>query len=298
MQSLLDSWNYAIQTGQLAPSHLQSCISLLPKKEKDLRLIQNWKPISLSSCDLKIITKSYAKRLSLILPTILSESQAAYVPGRDINFNNRLLRTAQAFAQRQNKDYCVVSLDARKAFDSVSHSYLIQVMEAYQFPREFVQVFNTLYANNQATVQVNGHLSVPFKLGRGVKQGDALSCGLFVLAMDPLLRNLGANERIRGLSVPLDRQESVEIKVLAYADDVAIVCRNRNLQPVFTEYERLSRMSGLVLNADKTEVLNLTDSAVDLTRIVYQGQDFNIGRVDSVRICGLHLSRQKDVDYQ
>ena len=59
LPSLLDSWNHASLTGQLAPSHLQSCITLLPKKDKDLKLIQNWRPISLSSCDLKIITKSY-----------------------------------------------------------------------------------------------------------------------------------------------------------------------------------------------------------------------------------------------
>lgn len=295
LPTLLDSWNYAISTGQLAPSHLQSCISLLPKKDKDLKLIQNWRPISLSSCDLKIITKTYARRLSLILPEILAESQAAYVPGRDISFNNRLLRTAQSFAINQNKDYCVVSLDARKAFDSVSHSYLVQVMEAYQFPREFIKIFSTLYANNSALVQVNGHLSDPFQLNRGVKQGDALSCGLFVLAIDPLLRNIAANDRIKGLIIPIDGQESIEIKVLAYADDVAVFCKNRNLQPIFTEYERLST---IVLNADKTEVLNLIASDNNLSRIKYQDLDFTLGRIDSIRICGINLSNLPEVDYQ
>ena len=298
LPSLLDSWNHALLTGQLAPSHLQSCITLLPKKDKDLKLIQNWRPISLSSCDLKIITKSYARRLSSILPDILVESQAAYVPGRDINFNSRLLRTAQSFALRQNKDYCVVSLDARKAFDSVSHNYLEQVMEAYQFPREFIKIFRTLYANNYASVQVNGHLSTHIQLNRGVKQGDALSCGLFVLAIDPLLRNIAANDRIKGLSIPTDGQESIEIKVLAYADDVAVVCKNRDLQPIFTEYERLSKISGLELNAEKTEVLNLIVSNNNLSRIRYQDLIFTLARVDAIRICGLSLSNIPELDYQ
>ena len=90
----------------------------------------------------------------------------------------------------------------------------------------------------------------------------------------------------------------MEIKVLAYADHVAVVCRNRNLQPIFDEYERLSKISGLVLNADKTEVLNLIESDNNLSVIRYQNQVFSVSRVDSVRICGLQLSRQPEADYR
>ena len=298
LPSLLNSWNYALETGKMAQSHLQSCITMLPKKNKNLNTIQNWRPISLSACDLKIITKLFARRLNLVLPHILSESQVAYVPGRDIGFNNRLLRTAKKFAQSQNKDYSVISLDARKAFDSVSHSYLIRVLEAYDFPAQFVSVFKTLYSDNQALVQVNGHLSSPFRIERGVKQGDALSCGLFVLAMDPLLRNISANINIKGLNIPIDANESIEIKVLAYADDVAVVCKNRNLQPIFSEYERLTNISGLELNADKTEVFNLINSNYIQSRIAYLGRSHLLGRIDTIKICGLHLSRQEEVDYQ
>ena len=298
LPSLLSSWNYAIDSGQLAQSHKQSCITLLPKKDKDLKLIQNWRPISLSSCDLKIITKIYAKRLSLILPSILTESQAAYVPGRDISFNNRIIKSAQKFINTHQKDYCVVSLDARKAFDSVSHSYLVKVMNAYQFPEEFVKVFKTLYADNTAVVQVNGHLTSPFQLERGVKQGDALSCGLFVLAIDPLLRNIIANETIKGLTIPTDEQNLVEVKVLAYADDVAIICKNRNLQSIFSEYERLSKASGLELNAEKTEILNLIDSIHVSNRISYLGQEYLLGRADNIKICGLYICRQAEIEYE
>jgi hypothetical protein len=40
---------------------------------------------------------------------------------------------------------------------------------------------------------------------------------------------------------------------------VAIVCRNNlgSVQEVFFEYERLTRKSGLELNADKTEILRI-----------------------------------------
>lgn len=111
-----------------------------------------------------------------------------YVPGRDISFNNRLLNLAKIQARSQNEDFCVVSLDAKKAFGSVSHCYLTKVLKAYEFPAEFVKVFQTLYTNLELVAQVNGHLSSPFSIKNGVNQGDALSCGLFFW---PWIRLLG-----------------------------------------------------------------------------------------------------------
>ena len=298
LELLLQSWNHALHTGELAPSHRRSCLTLLPKKGKDLSLLGNWRPISLSACDLKIITKAYANRLKLVLPSILCESQAAYVPGRDISFNNRLLNLAKIYARTADEDFCVVSLDAKKAFDSVSHSYLVKVLNAYDFPKEFIQVFQTLYSNLESVVQVNGHLSTPFGIKNGVKQGDALSCGLFVLAMDPLLRNIISNESIEGMLIPSTQHDLEEIKVLAYADDVTIICRNANLQPLFDEYERLTLVSGLALNADKTEIFNFTQSQVNHDIIRYLGADHMLGRVAQITICGMCIATEEAVEYR
>ena len=298
LKYILDSWNYAIATGSLAESHRRSCITLLPKKGKDLTLISNWRPISLSDCDLKIITKAYANRLKVVLPDILCDAQAAYVPGRDISFNNRLIQYARTYANSNGKDFCIVSLDAKKAFDSVSHEYLTKVLEVYDFPPEFIAVFKTLYAQLESVVQVNGFLSPAFKIRNGVKQGDALSCGLFVLAMDPLLRNLIENRHIQGLDIPVGPNESVEIKVLSYADDVTIVCRNPQLQSIFDEYNRFSLVSGLVLNAEKTEVFNIIRSPHGTSRIRYLDKDYQLDRVEQIRICGIWLTRDLEAEYQ
>ena len=295
---VLDSWNYALTSGSLAKSHRQSCLTLLPKKDKDLSHIGNWRPISLSACDLKIITKAFANRLKAVLPSIICESQVAYTPGRDISFNNRLLQYAKLYSRKHSLDYCVVSLDARKAFDSVSHRYLAKVLEVYGFPQEFISVFNLLYANLSSVVQVNGFLSSEFEIRNGVKQGDALSCGLFNLAMDPLLRNLLQNAAIEGLCIPTSERELIEIKVLSYADDVTVVCRNGDLQPIFDEYQRLSLVSGLVLNADKTEVLNFTQSPTIISVVDYMEVEYQLGRKDWLRACGIWLADLPETEYQ
>ena len=44
--------------------------------------------------------------------------------------------------------------------------------------------------------------------------------------MDPLLWNVHQNDRIRCLEIPTSPNDSVLLKVFAFADDVTIVCRN------------------------------------------------------------------------
>lgn len=82
----------------------------------------------------------------------------------------------------------------------------------------------------------------------------------------------------------------MDIKVLAYADDITIVGRSRNqdLQSNFDEYEKLSILSGLELNANKTEVLILIPSAIDGSQVRYH--NFEIGRVTQLKICGIWVS--------
>jgi hypothetical protein len=295
---ILDSWNYSLTFGSLAPSHRQACISLLPKTGKDLTELKNWRPISLTACDLKVITKTISNRLKPALQECIFANQAAYVPGRDINFNNRLLLIAKRYAEKYKKDYCSVSLDAQKAFDSVSHQYLRRVLREYGFSETFVDMFNTIYNRQEAVVQINGHLSKPFALERGVKQGDALSCSLFVLAMDPLLRNIQDNQQIRGLHIPITQNEEIEIKVLAYADDVNVICRNSNsILHIFHEYERLSVQSGLNLNADKTEIFNFIASRKTSNIVRYLNKRYDLKRCDSVKVCGLTISKDERMEY-
>jgi hypothetical protein len=66
-----ESWDYSVEIGKLPDSHKESVITLLPKEGKDTKQIKNWRPITLTNCDAKIITKALAMRLNPILETII-----------------------------------------------------------------------------------------------------------------------------------------------------------------------------------------------------------------------------------
>ncbi len=95
------------------------------KKGKDKTKIENLRPISLSNCDIKICTKAIAIRTSTVLDTIIGKTQAGYVPGRQVNDNNRLLEEIINIYEETRQKAYVITLDAQKAFDSVDHKYLL-----------------------------------------------------------------------------------------------------------------------------------------------------------------------------
>ena len=103
--------------------------------------------------------------------------------------------------------------------------------------------------------------------------------------MEPLLSNIEANREI----VPIRSEElNAEIpKALAYADDVSVISKNQvsSLQAVFDEYSRLTRLSGLELNADKTEIMRLKHE--NITVNPPQRFDINyLGKQYPLETCG------------
>ena len=293
---ILDAWKYSQLNGLLPQSQSTSCISLIPKAGKDKQNIKNWRPISLSSCDLKLITKCISIKVGKCLNEIIHGSQMGYVPGRDINFNNRLMRTAMGYCKENKLDFTITSLDAQKAYDSVSHKYLGEVLKAYNFPQTFINIVDLLHSNLEAVVQINGHISEPFKIERGVKQGDALSCALFIISIDPLIRNIENNRAIPSLEIC----NGCTVKTLAYADDIAVITKNCDTAAgsVFYEYSRLTKCSGLMLNADKTEILNLSESGKNITKVNYAESTLEIDHCTSTTICGNFMSLNENVSYE
>jgi hypothetical protein len=133
---------------------------------------------------------------------------------------------------------------------------------------------------------------------RGVKQGDALSCTLFILAIEPLIRNIEKNNDIKSI-------ESKTIgftwpKVLGYADYITCVMVNDRMgkQALFTEYEKFSKNSGLILNADKTEVYNFGNidrglNIRQLTRVNYLQKSYVISSIEEIKINGVILCQNR-----
>ena len=88
-------------------SQRQAIIKLIEKKDRDKRLIQNWRPISLLNADLKIMSKALSEELNKVLPDLISSQQTAYVKNRHIGESGRLKAHRQVSKKRCFEKYCL-----------------------------------------------------------------------------------------------------------------------------------------------------------------------------------------------
>lgn len=58
-------------------------IKLIPK-EGDLSWISNWRPITMLSITYKIISKFLSNKMKPLIPFLVDEQQASFVPSRNI----------------------------------------------------------------------------------------------------------------------------------------------------------------------------------------------------------------------
>jgi len=79
----------------------------------------------------------------------------------------------------------------------------------------------------------------------GVKQGDALACLLFNIALEKVIRDWGIQTR-----------ETIffkSVQILAHANDIYLMARTTlGLNEAFLKLEKSSRNMGLVINQEKT----------------------------------------------
>ncbi|CAG8740397.1 14212_t:CDS:1, partial [Ambispora leptoticha] len=83
------------------------------------------------------------------------------------------------------------------------------------FDPKFTRIVNTLFSTQQAHITASGKISEPFKVERGVRQGDPLSPLLYIIAFNSLLVALQQN--IQGINI-----NNYVFKLAAYADDLTV----------------------------------------------------------------------------
>ena len=73
-KTFLSCVSHSFEKGELFTSQRQAIIKSIEEKDKDKRLIQNWKPVSLLNVDVKIISKHLSKRIENALPLLISDN--------------------------------------------------------------------------------------------------------------------------------------------------------------------------------------------------------------------------------
>ena len=226
-----------------------------------MRLLKNWRPLSLLNTDYKILTKLLAIRLQKVLPSIISEDQTGYIKGRYIGENIRTILDVFEYTNNQVNPGAMIFLDFEKAFDTVSWDFLLKALKKFNFGENFIKWIKVIYNKPLCCVTNNGYASRFFEISRGIRQGCPISALLFIIVAEIMSVNLRTDANIQGLII-----NNKELKLSQLADDTTIFLRNvTSTERVFAFLKHFHRCAGLKLNMDKTEGIVLGRTVFDQT---------------------------------
>lgn len=251
---LLHIFNKALKEGKIPPTWKEATITVIPKDGKDQLECGSFRPISILNIDYKLYTSILARRVEKVLPQLIHTDQTGFVPQRQTHDNIRRSLHVLSHIQEHKLQALLISLDAEKAFDSVSWEFLYLVLEKFGFHKNFVNAINSLYNNPTARVKINGHLSKIIKLERGTRQGCGMSPLLFALFIEPLAQWIRQTDNIKGINIDKDKH-----KVALYADDILVYLTEptKSLPELFKLLEQYGKYAGYKLNIQKTQTLKL-----------------------------------------
>ncbi len=161
-------------------------------------------------------------------------------------------------------------LDIKKAFDSLSHSYLKNIFNFYNFGPNISRWLTLLSMNRVARIVLNSEICTDiFELERSNAQGDTISPFLFNLGYQILLFKLEYDQQIMGLIKPVTLNEDFpELpgnisrsppRVYTMADDATVLTRMERgslerIQDILVEFHGIS---GLSCNVEKTTLMQI-----------------------------------------
>jgi hypothetical protein len=223
------------------------------------------------------VSRAVYNRVKKYTDRFTSRAQKGFTKNRYIQ--EVLLNVMQNifFCQNENINGAIVSIDFKKAFDTIFHGF---IRDAYRFlglGREMLNIFDTLGTNRTACIILeDGKISRRFKLNTGRPQGEILSpvqfnvgeqILLFRVELDPAVASVYQHMLVPcSYFIPDPNLVNIDYrfesggetnKTDCFADDanVTTVLEPGNIRALKNILDEFGNMSGLRCNYEKSFIL-------------------------------------------
>lgn len=264
---LLKLFTRTYEVNALPPSFGRTHTVLIPKSEdiEKLQKVTGYRPITLCNVDYKIFAKIISNRIQSVISEIVGEHQTCGIRGRTIQTNTHIARSVLDCCTSDFRRVAMLQIDLEKAFDRVSHDVIFSILSYVGFGNIISEGVKVAYRNCTTKLIINRQLSSSIPVQSSVRQGCPLSPLLFALYLEPLCLSVAQSESVRGFQL-----QATEVKVLAYADDVAVFCSDLDsVSEVVQLTNTFCESSGAAINLEKS--CGLFYGSWDSTPDVFEG---------------------------
>ena len=258
--SLIQCYQASLRKGLLSISQRSAIITLI-HKGKDLPRdeMKNWRPISLTNSDYKLLAKCLALRMSNVIDTIVNPDQVGYIKGRQSSTLLRLIDDVIDQANTRNKPGLLATIDMYHAFDCISKKFMLKTFKKFGFGPNFISWIELLMKDTRSCTNYAGWLSNYFPVESGIRQGCPFSSSAFVLALEILAIKIRQSNRVKGISLGkfFNQDDIVDLlKIALYADDVTLfLADEQDLANALSIFRAFKHVSGLSINVSKCEAM-------------------------------------------
>ena len=262
--SVIAEVNRFFEENFLDERHNHTNLCLIPKVAAPLTM-GDFRPIALCNVSYKIISKILVNRLKRHLGGVITDNQAAFVPGRMITDNIIMAHEvyyALKARKRQATSYMAIKTDITKAYDRLEWAFLEETMRRMGFEEQWISWIMKCVTSVSYSILINGTSQGHFKPGRGIRQGDPLSPYLFILCAEVLshmMHQAEATQQLKGIKIC---SRGPALSHLLFADDSLFftLANQRSAKAIQSILKRYEEVSG--------QAVNLRKSAITFGRLV------------------------------
>lgn len=288
---LLKFYNNIWKTERI-PEEFRNAVVVPIFKKGDMTKPENYRGISLLNTCYKIYAKILAKKTSEFAEGKMLECQNGFRGGRsctDASFTVKLLIEKKI---EHNQELHMCFIDLEKAYDNVNRRILFETLQEYEVPKKLSRMIENLYQKTKIKVKIGEKISNYISINKGVRQGCPLSCVLFNIYMDKIIREW-TKETPKGVQLA----ENKFLETILFADDQVILAENEDdLQRNVYKLEKVTKMFDMKISSAKTKTLAFRGKEPVRSKIVINGKI--IEQVRNFKYLGVEISYDGETDIQ